>query len=233
MANDATLRSIVEWARDLAGLPKGGPVSADRWRKFANQGLSEVHYLLAEAYEDWLESTKTITLVADQSDYPLNTGNDQTSVYKPISADYVSGGLNYNIPRFMLSERNDRQTDAGWVGDETTLRMRIVGNVMRLQPAPSSSGTVTLKYIPAFKALEQDNEPVSQAIPQGWEEMAAFSAAWRGAQVEGDPRAGDLKNARDELGQRFSTYATDRHAGEPNRVNDRRMSGGRRLLYGY
>lgn len=226
--NTATLGSIVAWGRDLAGLPVGGPFSADRWRKFANQGLSELHYILAESYADWLEATQSVALVADQTDYPL-----ASTVYKPLSADYVSSdGQNYNIPRFMLSERNDRQAASGWIGSSSDYQMRIIGAVMRLQPAPNATGTVTLTYIPAHRDLAQDDEPVHQAIPQGWEEMAAYGAAMRGVGPL-SPEYAELKGMRDELGQRFTGYASDRHAGEPGRVNDRRGSSARRLLYGY
>lgn len=227
MSNDATLGSLVTWARDLARLPKGGPVSAERWKKFVNQGLSELHYILAETHADWLEGEQSVTLVADQKDYPLK------GVYKPVSADYETGGVNYNIARFMLSERNDRQEGTGWVGSTDGFRLRIVGNVMRLQPIPSGSGTVTLKHIPAFRPLESEDESVHQSIPQGWEEMAAWSAAWRAAVVEGDPGAVELKAGRDEFGQRIGVYASERHAGEPSRVVNQRGSAGRRLLHGW
>lgn len=213
MANTSTRGTLRTRVRQLADNTASTFVTDAEINGWLDLGLSELHDILATKFEDYFESSDSITTVSGTSDYNL-----ASDFYKMLSVDRVAGGIRYTIPRYMNTERNRRQAISAFYpfyGYE----YRVIGAKIRFIPTPGAADSIEYAYIPQYVPLAADGTLVSSAIPQGWEELAVIEAAVRClVKEESDPTFLQIK--KQEIIQRIEASASDRDANCPARVAD-------------
>ena len=160
MANPTTLTDLLARSLDYADMTSSGFPVAARNIDYINDGLSELHEILA--MHDYLRSSASIALVAGTEEYAL-----PTDFYKSTRVWLLTSGYRYEIERFNLSQLSGRKTTG-----------------------PASSGTAQLWYVPQLAKLSAGADIVSVALPIGWENFVALHAAIQLLnREESDPQA--------------------------------------------
>ncbi len=190
MANPATLRSLKDRALDYADMTGSGFPDEQRLADYVNSGLSELHDILVNSYEDYLRKKQTITIVAGTEEYGL-----PSDFLKAMKLYWLSNGRRFNIDQYHLRE------------------------VSGYRASPIQAGTVEMWYIPQFTPLQDDSETISPVFPVGWEDFAALNAAIRlSIREESDPSP--LIQEREIQRQRILESAEPRDSGESGAVGD-------------
>lgn len=211
MANTATLATLRARVKSQADNPIATDAEINAW---INLGLGELHDLLATKFEDYFESSDTITPDGTKSDFDL-----PDDFYKMLSVDLLSGGIRTKIGRYYNTDRNE-YSNRGVVGKASLYKYRIIGSVLRISPTPPSNGdTIELSYIPQFEELTSDGDTVHEAVPQGWEELAVLDAAIKClAKEESDVSV--MAALKDRVLARIELCSGNRDSNEPSRVVD-------------
>jgi hypothetical protein len=147
VSNPATLSSLQSRALDFADMTSSGFAVTARLTDYINDGLSELHELLA--MHEYLRSTQAIALVSGTEEYAL-----PADFYKAMRVWRVSNGRRYSVEKFNLAQLDGYNTSG-----------------------PAASGTAELWYVPQLTQLVQPGDSVSVALPNGWEGFVALHAA--------------------------------------------------------
>lgn len=221
MANTATLATLR--SRVAANLDRSFSttsfITTAQVNQWINDGLKEVHYLLASSGEDYFKSSGTVTLVGGTSSYALSAFTPAiTDLYKIKGVDLTSGGQTYDVPRYMVGERNQFKGDVIIAGNVQRYMYRLNGNNIDLIPTPGA-GTITVNYVPQFAKLANDGDLVSSAVPEGWEDFAVAHACARAIRKEeSDP--GAWEQEKGQLMGMMMKSLEPRDMAEPLRVVD-------------
>ncbi len=168
MANSATLATLrtrvaANVDRTFSTTTFVTTAQASQW---INDGLSKIHYLMADSGEDYIAGVPaTYTLVPGTASYDL-----PTDFYKVRGVDIVSGGQTFDVHRFMAAERNRRQ-DENAAGPG--YQYRLVGQTITLIPTPGT-GELCVNYVPQFSVVTAN---LHEAVPEGWEDYAVNHAS--------------------------------------------------------
>lgn len=200
MANSVTLAQLRARALDYADMTGSAfPIQA-RVTDYVNAALSEIHYAMCNADADYDFATSSITLVAGTESYSL-----PSAFYKALKVYWVdgSGGTRrlYRIPQY------DRNEGEGW------------------RRSPIAAGTVELHYFPLYSPLVDTTDDAVAidtkipALPPGWEDYVALSAAIRLRAREQD-MAQELRVERDRIMQQIQLYMAPRDSGEAEHISD-------------
>lgn len=147
-------------ALDYADMAGSGFPDSDRVRDYINDGLGEVHEMLA--HHDYLRSVASITLVAGTEEYAL-----PADFYKCSRVWLLTSGRRHMVDRFSLSQLDGLKTTG-----------------------PIAAGSVEMWYVPRFSRLVQQSDAVFYDLPNGWETFAALHAAIQLLnREESDPQA--------------------------------------------
>ena len=217
--NTTTLADLLRRARARADMPVGGALTQKDWIDNLNAYGAELHDLIIASFEDRVEDVQTFAASAVNSsgEYAL------PSLYlKTLSMDYTTGGYTYTVPKYENAERNTRQTLTGArFATLSEFQYRVVGNVIRFIPVPSSSsgGDFTHRYAPEYRALVELTDPVPPWIKPGWEEYQVLGAA-ADARVAEETDETPLLRRQEMLRDRIIAAAQTKDANEPARVID-------------
>lgn len=216
MSNQATLEDLRDRAKVRADMVSSSFVSDATWNEWINEEGSELHDLLVSKFgDDYYLDDFTIHLVTGQRDYDL-----PTNFLKVRGVDYALGGEPCSLRRFEFEERNARAfTGTVLPGGRTTMRYRVIGGQIRFIPTPAAQVAVTLWYIPQYRKLLHDNQPVSDRLAQGWDSYMVIGAAMRALQKE-ESDVGVLAAEKANIIQRIEFAASSRDATEPHRIVD-------------
>lgn len=169
MANTATLQSL----RDRVAANADTPITANGFGAIAqvnqwlNDGLQEIHYLLANSGEDYFNATPQSITLNGAASYALNS-----DFYKAKGVDYVVGSDSFDVPRISPGERNIYQRRTVQPAD---FGYRVLGPSITFVPPPST-GLVRVNYVPQFAKLTVDGNLVHSSVPEGWEAYAVAVA---------------------------------------------------------
>lgn len=195
MANTATLGSIIRRGLVKADFPAlAGGESGNLVRQdlvdFANESLSDIHYLLASSFEEYFLETIAFNIDSSAEVYAL-----PDDFYKLRKMFFQSGSRRYEIGMYTLNELNGYSLN------------------------PVTSGTVEMWYIPEFTPLVDDGDQVSVAIPVQWEQLAVLGVAIKCLDSEeSDSSALSMKFMQQS--KEIKENAHDRDAGEAHRISD-------------
>jgi len=217
----STLRTRAQRRADMEG---SSFVGTAEWNAYLNEGAMRLHELLVEAYgNEYVKKTSAISIVGGTSDYAL-----PSDFFKLTGVDLVVNGKAVALRRFEEPERNAFR-NIGTTSWFSVPRYRLEGGNIRLYPAPTSTMTGTLIYIPLLQVLEGGsgttyiNAFVSNTdtinFPNGWEKfVTAYAAEQALMKEESDTRAirGQLERWEVELRQ----IAEDRDAASPKHLVD-------------
>ena len=193
----------------------------DEITEYINIGLGELHDLLITQYEDYYVSSASFSLVADQDTYSFISDIGIDDFYKLLGVDATSGSDTMRVRRFSFPERNKYTADTavynsnGYAAYEYSLR----NSGMVFTPAPTSTDTIKIWYVPKFKKLVDTSDEVEDSVMSNWEEYAVLSAAIKMRQKE-ETAVGTLQDSMDRLQQRILDAAKNRDAAEPMGITD-------------
>ena len=185
---------------------------------YINVAMAEIHDLLVDKYEDYFVSSTTYALPAD------NPGTLPSDFYKALGVDFLSGGLTYRMMRFTFQERNMYNAPAIVASRIADTRYAIQGNQIKFIPSPSTSGTVTLFYVPEsqqFSAGSTSDTIVSKAPPiaKGYEEYLVVDAAIKCLMKE-ESNTQPHMIYKEQLRKRLEAASANRDAGESSKITD-------------
>jgi|TARA_R100000455_G_C6260610_1_gene115987 hypothetical protein len=216
--NTTTLAQLITRVRQRADMVGSTFVSDSEVVDYINVAMAEIHDLLVDKYEDYFVSSTTYTLPAD------NPGTLPSDFYKALGVDFLSGGLTYRMMRFTFQERNMYNAPAIVASRIADTRYAIQGNQIKFIPSPSTSGTVTLFYVPEsqqFSAGSTSDTIVSKAPPiaKGYEEYLVVDAAIKCLMKE-ESNTQPHMIYKEQLRKRLEAASANRDAGESSKITD-------------
>jgi len=147
MATLADIRARVLDAVDHSGTSYH---VANRVRDYINDGLSRLHDILINTFDDYSRATQSISLVSGTETYAL-----PATYYKTIKVFYLNGGRRFAVSRFSLE------------------------NIEGYKVGPLNAGSVEHWHTTCFVPLSGESDAVDANIQPGWEDYAAMHAAGR------------------------------------------------------
>ena len=220
-ASDLKLR-----ARQRADMENSEFVSDSELLYYVNNSYAELYDILVAKFEDYYVKNPPYEFTLAGSDYAANLPAD---FYKLRGVDRQSGSDWYNLRLFQFEQRNDTGRGGHWALAES-LRYRIYGNQIIISPSDQASGTYKIWYVPKFTPLVADVDTVDGV--NGWEEYIVVDAAIKCLQKE-ESSTTTLEGMKKALLVRINSMATNRDAGEPERVTDMASRRGMRDVFDY
>lgn len=192
MANLTTLGDLKTRACDLADMakPDTGSDEDQRLTDYANAALSDLWDLLVNSYDDYIQTSTNIAIVAGMENYAL-----PHDFYKLIRVFFTSSGHRYQVHRLNLDDFGGLRT------------------------SPIQSGEVEMWYIPQSPRFTLDNELIHIAIPVGWDDFLALSMAVR-LVIKEDSDSRALTQEREAARQRIIQMAEPRDTSEADSMSD-------------
>lgn len=221
-------------------------VTKQEWDSYINQAMFELYDLLITVYEDYFIASP-IQFVSDGTTfiYPLPTGSNtflnglnlnQTitppAFYKLLGVDLALNNATnayVTINKFNFIDRNRfvYPNTASTIYGVFNLQYRVLGSNIEFIPTPSAGQGIRLWYIPRLTELLQDTDMTTQGI-SGWIEYVIV----RAAKYALDKEESDTTKLDQQiifLTKRIEETASNRDAGQPDRISDTRSNNG----YGY
>lgn len=213
-----TAAQLIAGAKELADLSSSAFVSDANWLIWINQGVRELHGLLASHHQDtfWKEKTFTLTSTAAGAVYTLPS--DFLSVR---GLDYNPGTANREVVhRFNFGERNAVGVPllSSVVGFRR--RYRVVNRqTLVVDPYENAGGNYKLIYVPRATEVTTSGTPVDLADElEPWAEYPMVTAAVKALQKE-QMDASELMAKRDLMRLDIEQSAQTDEA-EPDTITD-------------
>tara|TARA_Y100000004_G_scaffold175097_1_gene214404 strand:+ start:1484 stop:2365 length:882 start_codon:yes stop_codon:yes gene_type:complete len=162
MTDFVSLSTLRLLARQRADMENSQFVTDTEMRRYINRGYAELYDLIVTSAnsEDYFLESSTVQLVSGTKTYSL-----PSDFYKGRGVDLTVGSDTIPLRRFNFTQRN--------VGSRysvsRTMRYRFQGNVLAINPKPSTADTLTVWYIPTPKKfLEVTPSAVSRGSTTTW-----------------------------------------------------------------
>jgi len=190
-------------------------VSDAELNEYINAAGSELYDILVTEYEDYFQSTTTLTVSAGSETVAL-----PTDFYKLLGLWVKVGTRRYEILKFMVGEIVDYDQDITIpaVSGER-VRYRIQGSDLYAVPAPSSDLSIEFWYVPQYTVLSADGDVISYAFVPGWEEYIITDACIRMLQKE-ESDTSVFERQKMQLAQRITLAGNKRDSANAQRVRD-------------
>ena len=185
---------------------------------YINVAMAEIHDLLVEKYEDYYVSTTTYTLPGG------NPGTLPATFYKALGVDFDSGGVSYRLKRYSFQERNMYNSPGAVAARIADTRYAIQGNQIKFIPDPTTSGTVTLHYVPEAQRFSSGSTSativsLAPAMANGYEEYVVVDAAIK-CLLKEESDVQPHMVYKEQLRKRLEAAAGNRDAGESYKISD-------------
>jgi hypothetical protein len=218
-------------------------VTMPEWRNYINQSMFELYDLLITVYEDYYLAPP-IQFVADGVTflYPLPNGSNtflnalntaQTVTPPPFyKLQGVDLALNnatnayVTVNKFQFIDRNRfvYPNTASTLYGVFNMQYRVMGSNIEFIPTPTAGQSLRLWYIPRLTELLQDTDITTTGI-SGWIEYVIVKAAYYALTKE-ESDTSSLVMQLQELTERIQSSASNRDAGQPDKVSDTRANRG-------
>ncbi len=217
-------------------------VTTPEWNRYINTSLYELYDLLITLYEDYFLATP-IQFTANGSTYlyPLPNGSNTfinsltqasftpPALYKLIGVDLALQTANnafVTVNKFNFIDRNRfiYPNTASTIYGVFNLQYRMMGNNITFIPTPSAAQSIRLWYIPRLTNLLADTDTTSFGI-SGWDEYVITKAAYY-ALIKEESDTSALVMQLQSLTERITTAASNRDAGQPDKISDTRAGNG-------
>ena len=162
MADVVSLSTLRLLTKQRADMEIGQFITDDEWRRMLNRSYAELYDLIVTSAnsEDYFLNSSTITLVSGTQSYNL-----PTDFYKSRGVDLNIGSNKIPLRRYNFSERNV----GGLYSTASDMRYHIQGDKIIINPAPSTSNTITMFYIPTPRKFdEQTASGISRGSTTTW-----------------------------------------------------------------
>tara|TARA_R100000234_G_scaffold83272_1_gene52749 strand:- start:5073 stop:5780 length:708 start_codon:yes stop_codon:yes gene_type:complete len=216
--NTTTLAQLITRVRQRADMVGSAFVSDSEIVDYINVAMAEIHDLLVDKYEDYYVSTTTYTLPGG------NPGTLPATFYKALGVDFDSGGVSYRLKRYSFQERNMYNSPGAVAARIADTRYAIQGNQIKFIPDPTTSGTVTLHYVPEAQRFSSGSTSativsLAPAIANGYEEYVVVDAAIK-CLLKEESDVQPHMVYKEQLRKRLEAAAGNRDAGESYKISD-------------
>lgn len=218
-------------------------VTLPEWSSYINQAMFELYDLLVTVYEDYFLASP-IQFVCDGNTflYPLPNGTNtflnalntsQTVTpppfYKLMGVDLALNNATnayVTINKFNFIDRNRfvYPNTASTIYGVFNLQYRVMGSNIEFIPTPTAGQAIRLWYIPRLTELLQDTDVTTMGI-SGWIEYVIVRAAKYALDKE-ESDTSQLTQQIVFLKARIEESASNRDAGQPDKISDTRASNG-------
>ena len=216
--NTTTLAQLITRVSQRADMVGSAFVSDAEIVDYINVAMAEIHDLLVDKYEDYYVSTTTYTLPGG------NPGTLPATFYKALGVDFDSGGVSYRLKRYSFQERNMYNSPGAVAARIADTRYAIQGNQIKFIPDPTTSGTVTLHYVPEAQRFSSGSTSativsLAPAIANGYEEYVVVDAAIK-CLLKEESDVQPHMVYKEQLRKRLEAAAGNRDAGESYKISD-------------
>ena len=216
--NTTTLAQLITRVRQRADMVGSAFVSDAEIVDYINVAMAEIHDLLVDKYEDYYVSTTTYTLPGG------NPGTLPATFYKALGVDFDSGGVSYRLKRYSFHERNMYNSPGAVAARIADTRYAIQGNQIKFIPDPTTSGTVTLHYVPEAQRFSSGSTSativsLAPAMANGYEEYVVVDAAIK-CLLKEESDVQPHMVYKEQLRKRLEAAAGNRDAGESYKISD-------------
>lgn len=178
-----------------------------------NASYAELYDLIIQSSEDYFTTSTTLTVTSSDA----GVASLPASFYKLRGLDYLIGGNYVTVYSYDWGERNLQNLTAM---PEFTVRYRVMGSTLRLEPGDLAAGTYRLWYIPAYTALSAAGDVLNTQITrQNWEEYLVVDVAAKILDKE-ESNSSHLVQAKEILRNRIQQFSASRDLDQPMRVTD-------------
>lgn len=218
-------------------------VTLPEWRNYINQSMFELYDLLVTVYEDYFLASP-VQFVCDGTTflYPLPNGTNtflnalntsQTVTpppfYKLMGVDLALNNATnayVTINKFNFIDRNRfvYPNTASTIYGVFNLQYRTMGSNIEFIPTPTAGQAIRLWYIPRLTELLQDTDITTMGI-SGWIEYVIVRAAKYALDKE-ESDSSQLTQQIVFLKGRIEESASNRDAGQPDKISDTRANNG-------
>jgi len=190
-------------ARRRADMVNSTFVTDEEIRDYLNSSISELHDFMVKSYEDYFVSTKTYTAPLAAAGENLPTSSDGGGeFYKALGVDYESGGITSTLRAYSFSERNVYNTPYAVIDRLAEPMYKVEGTKIKLIPNNSTSGTITLFYVPVATQFDGSGvTSITNVIP-GYDEYVVVATAIRMLMKE-ESDISALERERQQLASRI------------------------------
>ena len=217
-------------------------VGVAEWNSFLNKASAELYDLLVTVYEDMYVATP-ITFTVDGSTFLYDLPNGANTFYNAITGaaftpkpfyklmgvdlavqNTSNGYVTINKFNFIDRNRFVYPNTASTIYGVFNLQYRVLGDKIEFIPTPSNGQTIRLWYIPRLTEMLEDTDTTDIGI-SGWLEYVIV----RAAKYALDKEESDTSKLDDELlfmKQRIEETASNRDAGQPDKISATRQSSG-------
>lgn len=218
-------------------------VTLPEWNSFINLAMYELYDLLITVYEDYYVADPILfSTNGNSAQYPLpdgvltftngvtgNSGFVAPPFYKILGLDLSiqssnNGKVTVNKFNFIDRNRFVYPNTASTIYGVFNCQYRVMGSNIQFIPIPSGNQTFGIWYIPRLKELLQDTDLTSTGI-SGWLRYVIV----RAAKYALDKEESDTTMLTQELlflKGRIEESASNRDAGQPDKISDTRSGNG-------
>lgn len=218
-------------------------ITTSEWNSYIKQAMFELYDLLVTCYEDYFLATP-LQFTADgvTFQFPLPNGVNSyyngitlqpgyiaPPFYKIMGVDLALNNANNSyvtINKFNFIDRNRfvYPNTASTIYGVFNLQYRVLGNVIEFIPTPAGGQGIRIWYIPRMTELLADTDTTNFGI-SGWNEYVIV----RAAKYALDKEESDTSILTQEIAflkARIEETASNRDAGQPDRISDTRSGNG-------
>lgn len=218
-------------AQQRADMVGSNFVSQTEWNYYINASSQELYDLLITVYEDYyIAPRQLLTFNSGSNMYPLPDGQIYSAApafYKLYGVDCGLDGNNQayiTLKKYSFIERNRYvfpQLQTSFLG-VFNLQYRVLGNNLSVIPTPTIALQIGIWYFPRLKVLLQDTDVLDGV--SGWTEYVIIDAA-RKALAKQESDTSVLMNEKMMMRSRIEESASNRDAGQPERISSTRSLG--------
>ena len=237
-----SLKSIRLAAQQRSDMVHNEFISTQEWNTYINKALYELYDMLITVYEDYFVATP-IQFISNGSTflYDMPNGSNEflsgitlapftpPAFYKIMGVDLALQNANnayVTVNKFNFIDRNRfvYPNTASTIYGVFNLQYRVIGSKIMFIPTPSASQSIRIWYFPRLTELLKNTDSTSFAI-SGWDEYVIV----RAAKYALDKEESDSTKLDQELiflKDRIESSASNRDAGQPDKISDTRANNG-------
>ena len=217
-------------------------VSKSEWNQYIEKATYELYDIIIGVYEDYAAAIP-IQFVADGTTFWYPTPNGSTTflnaltlspfvpppIYKLLGIDLALQNANnayVTVNKFNFIDRNRfvYPNTASTIYGVFNLQYRLMGNKIMFIPTPSAGQGIRVWYAPMLKTLLADTDSTNLAV-SGWDEYVIVRAAKYALDKE-EQDTSILTQELIALSERVTQMASNRDAGQPDKISDTRANNG-------
>jgi hypothetical protein len=193
-----------------------------------NEARAHLHNWIVTSNEDYMVNEYVFTIVTNQADYALPADYfKDLKVFGYYSQPSSPQPYYWPLRRLMRGEyRGGSANIYRYLASAPNIGYMILGNVLRLDPAPTAVSTVGVKmwYAPHYTPLVNDSDVENAAWVPGWDEYVVNQAVIS-AKMKEESDVSAIMARQAEIKQLIETDMMNRDMGQPAHVIDVERNG--------